>query len=76
MMSQFAQDIIARGRPEWEMKGRQEEAAAMLTRQLRHRFEKIPDWAAIKVNSANLEIIEMWSENFVFAKSLEDVFTS
>ncbi len=88
MMSQFAQDIITRGKPEWEMKGRQEgiqigelkgrqeEAAAMLTRQLRRKFEKIPDWATVKVNSANLEIIEIWSENFVFAKSLEDVFTS
>ncbi|MEO5331118.1 MAG: hypothetical protein H7839_03780 [Magnetococcus sp. YQC-5] len=55
---------------------RQEEAATMLFKLICLKFGPIPDWAAQKVKSANLEMIEIWSENFVFAISLDDVFAT
>ncbi|MEO5376251.1 MAG: Rpn family recombination-promoting nuclease/putative transposase [Magnetococcus sp. DMHC-6] len=59
-----------------ELKGRQEEAASMLLKQMRRKFGQTPDWVAPKVMAANLELIEIWSDNFVFANSVDDVFTS
>ena len=76
MMSQFAQDIIAKSKPEWLRKGRQEEAAAMLIKLMRRKFDQVPELTIEKVQSAKLELIEIWSDNFVFADSLEDVFAS
>ncbi|MBF0271528.1 MAG: Rpn family recombination-promoting nuclease/putative transposase [Magnetococcales bacterium] len=80
MMSMFAQDMIAkgerRGRQIGRQEGRQEEAASMLLKQMRRKFGQIPDWVAAKVNSADLERIEAWSDNFVFANSVDEVFIS
>ncbi|MBF0429534.1 MAG: DUF4351 domain-containing protein [Magnetococcales bacterium] len=56
--------------------GRQEEAATMLLKQMRRKFGQLPDWVATKVTSANLELIETWGDNFVFANSVDDVFVS
>ncbi|MBF0179024.1 MAG: DUF4351 domain-containing protein [Magnetococcales bacterium] len=56
--------------------GRQEEAAFMLLKQLRRKFGSTPDWVAEQVKTANLESIEKWSDNFVFANSVDEVFAS
>ncbi|MBF0163775.1 MAG: DUF4351 domain-containing protein [Magnetococcales bacterium] len=92
MMSQFAQEILAKGKPEWvaigrqegeqigekrgEQRGRQEEAASMLLKLMRRKFGQTPDWVTEKVRSADLERIEIWSDNFVFATSVDEVFAS
>ncbi|MEO5372232.1 MAG: DUF4351 domain-containing protein [Magnetococcus sp. DMHC-1] len=59
-----------RGREE----GRQEEAASMLLRLMRRKFGQTPDWVVEKVTTASLERIETWSDNFVFANSVDEVF--
>ncbi|MBF0294001.1 MAG: Rpn family recombination-promoting nuclease/putative transposase [Magnetococcales bacterium] len=78
MMSIFAQEILNNGKPEWAAmvrnEGRQEEAAYMLLKQMRRKFGQTPDWVTEKVRSANLELIETWSDNFVFANSVDEVF--
>ncbi|MBF0427833.1 MAG: Rpn family recombination-promoting nuclease/putative transposase [Magnetococcales bacterium] len=82
MMSQFAQEILNNGKPEWAtmvrqegwQEGRKDEAAAMLLKQMRRKFGQTSDWATEKVRSANLELIEIWSDNFVFANSVDEVF--
>ncbi|MBF0109875.1 MAG: DUF4351 domain-containing protein [Magnetococcales bacterium] len=56
--------------------GRQEEAVIMLLKQMRRKFGQTPDWVTEKVNSASLELIETWSDNFVFANSVDEVFAS
>ncbi|MBF0191599.1 MAG: cytosolic protein [Magnetococcales bacterium] len=56
--------------------GRQEEAASMLLKLIRRKFGATPDWVTEKVKLANLELIETWSDNFVFANSVDDVFAS
>ncbi|MEO5370986.1 MAG: Rpn family recombination-promoting nuclease/putative transposase [Magnetococcus sp. DMHC-1] len=59
---------------EWLQQGRLEEAATMLLKQMNRKFGSPPDWATKKVTSAELETIEMWGENILFADSLNDVF--
>ncbi|NGZ06700.1 MAG: DUF4351 domain-containing protein [Magnetococcales bacterium] len=61
-----------RGRQE----GRQEEAASMLLKLMRRKFGQMPDQVLEQVRSANLEQIEVWSDNFVFANSVDEVFAS
>ncbi|MBF0109688.1 MAG: DUF4351 domain-containing protein [Magnetococcales bacterium] len=72
MMSLFAQEMVAKGRQE----GRQEEAASMLLKLMHRKFGQTPDWAIEKIKTAKLELIETWSDNFVFANSVDDVFAS
>ncbi|MEO5345495.1 MAG: DUF4351 domain-containing protein [Magnetococcus sp. YQC-9] len=62
--------LLVQGRQE----GRQEEAASMLLKQMRRRFGQTPDWVSDKVKTASLELIEVWSDNFVFANSVDEVF--
>ncbi|MBF0341164.1 MAG: hypothetical protein HQL95_09430 [Magnetococcales bacterium] len=35
-----------------------------------------PEWVTEKVTSANIELIETWSDNFVFANTADEVFAS
>lgn len=76
MMSIFAQDMITKGRQEGRQESRQEEAASILLKQMRRKFGQTPDWVNEKVKAANLELIETWSDNFVFANSVDEVFAS
>lgn len=81
MMSQFARNILSKDRPEWvaamvRQDIRQEEAASMLLKLIRRKFGQTPDWATEKVKTASLELIETWSDNFVFANSVDEVFAS
>ncbi|MBF0400123.1 MAG: Rpn family recombination-promoting nuclease/putative transposase [Magnetococcales bacterium] len=79
MMSQFAQDIIAKGKPEWlyagEQKGRQEGEATMLTRQLQRRFGDLPAWASEKIAKAEPTVLEEWGLRILDATSIESVFS-
>lgn len=40
------------------------------------QFGSTPDWVTEKVRSANLEWIEIWSDNFVFANSVDELFAA
>ena len=53
---------------------RKEEAAAMLLRQVKHRFRDVPIWAYEKIAKADLPMLEAWSLRFVDAHALEDIF--
>ena len=57
-----------------DQNSRQEEAASMLLKQMRRKFGQTPDWATEKVKTANLEQIEVWGENVLFANSVDGVF--
>ena len=80
MMSQFAQEIIAKGKPEWfrqgEQQGEQKGEANMLSRLLQRRFGDTPTWARDKIAQADLPTLEAWSLRILDAQSLEDVFGS
>ncbi|MBF0341032.1 MAG: hypothetical protein HQL95_08750, partial [Magnetococcales bacterium] len=84
MMSLFAREILSGNKPEWvelvrqeiRQEVRQEEAASMLLKLMRRKFGQTPDWVSEKVKSAELELIEIWSDNFVFANTVDEVFVS
>ncbi|MBF0423840.1 MAG: Rpn family recombination-promoting nuclease/putative transposase [Magnetococcales bacterium] len=91
MMSQFAQEIISRAKPEWErifrqegfqegeqkgeQKGEKKGEAKILTRLLQRRFGAVPDWVSDKIAEAEPSSLEEWSLRFVDAKSLDDIFS-
>ncbi|MEO5378456.1 MAG: DUF4351 domain-containing protein, partial [Magnetococcus sp. DMHC-6] len=59
-----------RGRKDGEQKGE----AKMLLRQLTRRFGNLPTNIQEKVNAADLETLELWGDQILDARSLEDVF--
>ncbi|MBF0401738.1 MAG: DUF4351 domain-containing protein [Magnetococcales bacterium] len=79
MMSQFAQEILAKGKPEWaaivRQEGRQEERVSMLIRQLQRRFGDLPPWAGQKIAHAEPSALEEWSLRVLDAPTLESVLT-
>ena len=78
MMSQFAQDIIAGGKPEWAQmvreEGHHEREATVLLRQLQRRFGELSNKTREKISNAGLPTLEEWSLRVLDAKSLEEVF--
>ncbi|MBB1486194.1 DUF4351 domain-containing protein [Oceanospirillum sediminis] len=46
----------------------------LLTRLLNRRFGELPDWVSDKLESAETEDLAQWSENILFADTLEPVF--
>ncbi len=53
---------------------RKEGEASMLLKQMRRKFGQTPDWVIEKVKAAELEQIEVWGENVLFANSVDEVF--
>lgn len=63
----IANQLIAEGRQE----GRQEEAKAILIRQLSRRFGLLPQWALERLDQACVEELEAWSDQIFDASDLE-----
>ncbi|MEO5377908.1 MAG: DUF4351 domain-containing protein, partial [Magnetococcus sp. DMHC-6] len=70
----FVLSTYGAGKWEGRQEGRQEGEAKMLLRQLTRRFGTLPSNLQEKVNSADLETLELWSDLVLDARSLEDVF--
>ncbi|MBF0137803.1 MAG: DUF4351 domain-containing protein [Magnetococcus sp. DMHC-1] len=41
---------------------------------IQRRFGPVPEWVHARLTSATLETLDMWTENFLDATALEDVF--
>ncbi|MEO5347763.1 MAG: DUF4351 domain-containing protein [Magnetococcus sp. YQC-9] len=77
MMSQFAREILSSNRPEWVAEiVRHDGKADTLLKQMRRKFGQTPDWAIEKVTTAEIEQIDVWSENVLFANSVDEVFAA
>ncbi|MBF0604677.1 MAG: DUF4351 domain-containing protein [Nitrospirae bacterium] len=74
MMSQFARDIIAQGKPHWLQEGRQKGEAALLLRLLQRRFGPLPESVTEWLHAADLSTLELWGDRVLDARSLDDVF--
>ncbi|MBF0626682.1 MAG: Rpn family recombination-promoting nuclease/putative transposase [Magnetococcales bacterium] len=57
-----------------KIEGKKEGKADTLLKQMRRKFGQTPDWVVKKVEDASLERIEVWSENILFANSVDEVF--
>ena len=51
-----------------------EAEAKLIRRQLQKRFGDLPKWVDERLESAEIDELEQWAENFVDADTLEDVF--
>ncbi len=66
----------------WERMGREEGReegflqgeAAVLKRQLKRRFELLPEWVERRLERADRDELEGWADRVIEAKALEDVF--
>ncbi|MBF0133011.1 MAG: DUF4351 domain-containing protein [Magnetococcales bacterium] len=70
MMSQFARDIIAKGKPQWLQEGE----AIFLLRLLERRFGNLPGWVSKKVHASTQSTLEAWGDRVFDAQSLEEIF--
>jgi predicted transposase/invertase (TIGR01784 family) len=59
----------AEGLAEGEAKGKAELLKNLLTR----RFGQLPDWAIAKIESANIEQLELWAEGIFDVNSIDDL---
>ena len=57
-----------------ELRGQLRGEAKILQRQLTLRFGELPDVVVARLKEANAEQLEAWSEQVLFASTLEDVF--
>ncbi|MBF0311223.1 MAG: Rpn family recombination-promoting nuclease/putative transposase [Magnetococcales bacterium] len=74
-LKQGRQEGVLLGRQEGALLGRQEGESLILLRQMRRRFGELPEWVAAKVNAADTERLEIWSDRILEAKSLEEIFS-
>ncbi|MBF0426108.1 MAG: DUF4351 domain-containing protein [Magnetococcales bacterium] len=75
MENDVLRPMFLEAQKEIRQKAQREEAATILLRQMRRRFGEIPAQWIDKVNTAELELIETWSDNILDARSIEEVFT-
>jgi predicted transposase/invertase (TIGR01784 family) len=61
-------------RAEGEAKGVGKGAARTLVRLLTHKFGPVPDAVRVRVDTASLEQLDLWSERVLDAATLDDVF--
>ncbi|MEO5379090.1 MAG: DUF4351 domain-containing protein [Magnetococcus sp. DMHC-6] len=76
MENDVLRPIFMKAQMDGEQIGRLEGKAETLLRQLTRRFGTLPSSIQEKVSTADLETLELWSDLFVDACSLEDVFAS
>ncbi|MBF0611944.1 MAG: Rpn family recombination-promoting nuclease/putative transposase [Magnetococcales bacterium] len=62
------------GQQEGKLEGLREGEARTLLRLIERKFGPAPDWAKVKLASADLEALEHWTEKILDAASLESVF--
>ena len=75
MLATQGKEWIRQWKAEGRAEGRAEGKAEMLLRQLRRRFHSVPSELEARVRKADDAQLDDWSDRFVDAKSLADVFT-
>ncbi|MCG5517234.1 DUF4351 domain-containing protein [Ectothiorhodospira sp. 9100] len=62
---------LEQGREQGVGQGRQLEARRILQRQLRKRFGDLPHWVSEQLEAADVDQLEAWSDEILFAESLD-----
>ena len=66
--------VFVRLYDEGRQEGRQEGGAGLLLRQLKRRFETVPEWIIQKVRDADPSTLETWGDRVLDAQTLDRVF--
>jgi predicted transposase YdaD len=69
----FFREVFEEGKQAGHQEGRQEEAVALLCRQLEHRFGPLPASTRQHIEAADTPTLETWSLRLLEATSLEEV---
>ncbi|MDX1588815.1 MAG: hypothetical protein R3296_07740 [Oleiphilaceae bacterium] len=69
-MSRFAERFLKEGREE----GRKEGVLSLLKNLLQHRFGPLDELSQQRLEKATLEELELWADNLLEARTLEEVF--
>lgn len=69
-IGQWKDDARQEGRQEGQRLG----MAKTLKNQVRRRFDDLPDWAADRIDRADVDTLERWSYRVLDATVVEDVF--
>ncbi len=75
-MSIAAEEWKAEGIQIGQAMGKAEGKADMLLRQLRRRFDSLPEAVAAKVRNASEDQLNEWADNILDARNLDMVFGS
>lgn len=73
-MKQGLEEGMKQGIKKGIKEGMKQGEQLLITRQLEKRFGKLPEWASVKLQSANQTELEAWSERLLDADNLEAVF--
>ncbi len=65
---------LAKGLEQGRSQGFLQGEASLLKRQLKRRFERLPEWAEKRLEQASRDELEGWADRVIEAKALEDVF--
>ena len=73
-LEQGLEQGVQQGMQQGMQKGVVQGEVMLLSRQLRKRFGKLPEWAEQMLKEASGGMLEVWSERVLTAAALEDVF--
>ena len=73
-VAKWPQQWMEQGRQEGRQEGRREGEANVLKRLARQRFGELPLWAVERLDRADVDTLDRWSQRLLDAESLEDVF--
>ncbi len=60
----------------WQKQGRKQGEVSLLKRQLKRRFNELPQWIDQRLEQASRQELEGWADRVLDAERLEDVFSS
>ena len=75
LLKEFFDKAELRGLRLGEQRGIQLGELKILLRQIKKRFGEIPHWAQVRLQEAEIEQLESWSDKLLEVDRLEDLFT-
>ena len=74
-LEEWAHGYEAQGVQKGMQQGSQQAAASMLTSLMRARFGALPDAVTLKINESSSEVLAVWFERALNAKTIDDIFS-
>ena len=76
MAQWWTRDALEEGLKRGHKQGVKQGEVSLLKRQLRHRFDRLPQWIDQRLKQASRQELESWAERVLDAESLDEVFAA
>lgn len=76
MLAENLENLVKKERMEGRLEGRLEEAREVVRTHLSFKFGEVPEWVEERLAQADHDQLKSWMRDVLFARSLEEVFTS